>query len=138
MLRNRQIAASIILACASATAALAGAEQTAARSQWNGVFTPAQAYRGRDAYGQHCMNCHGVNLAGLPREVRYQGESPFTPALVGEQFASNWNGLSLGRLFERIKNSMPQQSPGSLPRQTVADILAFMLEQAGYLPGTSE
>ena len=135
---NKHVFASIILAGVVAAVALAGAEQTPMKSQWNGVFTAAQADRGRDAYDQYCANCHGVNLAGLPQEVRYQGQSPFTRALVGEQFAANWNGLSLGRLFERIRTSMPQQNPGSLRRQTVADILAFMLEQAGYLAGASE
>ena len=128
----------MVLGVVAGAGSLAGAEQRAVTSQWTGVFTAAQAYRGRDAYGQYCANCHGVNLAGLPQEVRYQGQSPFTPALVGEQFAANWNGLSLGRLFERIKTSMPQQNPGVLPRQTVADIMAFMLEQAGYLPGGTD
>jgi mono/diheme cytochrome c family protein len=132
---NKHVFASIILTGLAAAVALADAGQPAVRSQWQAVFTAAQAFRGRDAYAEHCANCHGVNLAGLPQEVRYPGQLPFTPALVGDQFAANWNGLSLGGLFERIKTSMPQQSPGVLPRQTVADILAFMLEQAGYLPG---
>jgi cytochrome c len=135
---NRHLFALIILAGIAAAVAVAGAEQTTVTSQWNGVFTAAQGDRGREAYAQYCAHCHGVNLAGLPQEVQYQGQSPFTPALVGEQFAANWNGLPLGRLFERIKTSMPQENPGSLRRQTVADILAFMLEQAGYLPGVIE
>jgi mono/diheme cytochrome c family protein len=115
---------------------LAGAEQKAVKSQWNGVFTAAQANRGRDAYAQYCANCHGVNLAGLPQEVRYEGQSPFTPALVGEQFAANWNGLSVGRLFD-VSDVNATTEPGKPAAPNSGRHPGFMLEQAGYLPGAS-
>ena len=50
----------------------------------------------------------------------------------------NWEGLSLGDLYERIRISMPQDSPGSLSRQTNADITAFMLKANGYSAGPNE
>ena len=108
------------------------------RSQWDGVFTNAQAERGRRAYEQQCASCHGADLRGLPQEVRHPGQPARTPALLGEAFVSGWEGLSLGDLHERIRISMPQQSPGILGRQTVSDILSFMLREAGYPPGSTE
>ena len=50
------------------------------------------------------------------------------PGLTGGEFTSNWNDLSLGDLFERMRISMPQNAPGSLSRQQNADILAFVLQ----------
>src|SRR5262245_58820753 len=85
------------------------------KTQWDAVYTAAQASRGELLYAQHCASCHGPDLGG--------GE--MAPGLIGGDFNSNWNGLSLGELFERIRTSMPQNNPGSLNRQQNADILAF-------------
>ncbi len=48
------------------------------------------------------------------------------PPLAGPEFMSNWNGLTAGDLFDRIRTTMPANKPGSLSRETNADILAFM------------
>jgi S-disulfanyl-L-cysteine oxidoreductase SoxD len=98
------------------------------KSQWEGVYTADQAKRGEPLYSQYCASCHGPDLAG--------GE--MAPGLTGGEFSSNWNDLSLGDLFERIRVSMPQNSPGSLTRQQNADILAFLLSKANVPAGSSE
>ena len=87
-------------------------------SVWDCVYSPEQAKRGGALYAKECASCHGNELSG--------GEE--APPLAGDGFLSNWNGLTVGDLFERIRKSMPQQKPGSLYRQTNADILAFMLQ----------
>jgi mono/diheme cytochrome c family protein len=97
-------------------------------SQWDGVYTAEQAKRGEPLYAQQCASCHGQDLTG--------GE--MAPGLVGGEFSSNWNDLSIGELFERIRLSMPQNSPGSLSRQQDADILAYMLARAGAPSGAAE
>ena len=100
------------------------AQDPAKRSVWDGVYTVEQAKRGETFYGQSCAACHGTTLEG--------GE--MAPPLAGGPFNSNWNGLSLGDLFERTRISMPQNNPGSLSRQQYADVLAYMLS-AGSFPG---
>lgn len=60
------------------------------------------------------------------------------PALSGGPFNANWNGLTLGDLLERIRISMPQNSPGSLSRQAYVDSLAFMLRSGSFPEGQSE
>ena len=60
------------------------------------------------------------------------------PALSGGSFNANWNGLTLGDLFERVRISMPQNSPGSLSRQAYVDILAFMLRSGSFPEGQTE
>jgi len=99
-----------------------------AKSQWDGVYTAEQAKRGEGFYSQYCASCHGPDLAG--------GE--MAPGLTGGEFASNWNDLSLGELFERIRISMPQNAPGSLSRQQNADILAFVLAKGNFPAGSTE
>ena len=56
------------------------------------------------------------------------------PPLAGGAFNANWNGLSLGDLVERIRISMPQNSPNSLSRQQYVDILAVDA-RGGRVPG---
>jgi mono/diheme cytochrome c family protein len=99
-----------------------------AKSQWDGVYTVEQAKRGEKLYAEKCASCHGPDMAG--------GE--MAPGLTGGEFTANWNDLSLGDLFERMRISMPQNAPGSLSRQDNADILAFMLNKGSYPPGSAE
>jgi S-disulfanyl-L-cysteine oxidoreductase SoxD len=98
------------------------------KTQWDGVYTEAQAKRGEGLYGQYCASCHGPDLAG--------GE--MAPGLTGGEFTSNWNDLSLGDLYERIRISMPQNAPGSLSRQQNSDILAYVLSKMNMPVGTTE
>lgn len=98
------------------------------RSVWDGVYTEEQAKRGEPLYHKECAPCHGDSLSG--------GES--APPLTGGAFLSNWNGLTLGDLFERIRKTMPQNAPGKLSRQQNADILAFTLSANKFPAGKTE
>ena len=102
--------------------------QTPSRSVWDGVYTEEQAKRGQPLYNEQCASCHGDTLGG--------GES--APALAGGEFLSNWNGLTLGDLFERIRTTMPQNKPGKLSREVNADILAYMLTANQFPAGKTE
>src|SRR5262245_63503562 len=66
---------------------------TGARTVWDGVYTEEQAKRGEGLYRQSCATCHGDALLG--REMA----SPLT----GPVFNSNWNGVMLGDLMERMR-----------------------------------
>jgi S-disulfanyl-L-cysteine oxidoreductase SoxD len=98
------------------------------KSQWDGIYTEAQAKRGEGLYSQYCASCHGPDLAG--------GE--MAPGLTGGEFTANWNDLSIGDLYERIRISMPQSAPGSLSRQQNSDILAYILRKMNTPVGTTE
>jgi hypothetical protein len=60
------------------------------------------------------------------------------PPLAGAEFGANWNGLTLGDLFERMRMSMPQNDPGSLSRQQNADVLAYRLGYGDFPAGNTE
>ncbi len=125
-MRNRIV----VLASAFALFAAAGgaAWGQGAASVLNGAYTDAQAQRGADQFSAHCAACHGSGLTG-------NGEAP---ALVGGEFISNWAGLTLGDLFERIRTTMPQDNPGKLSRAQYAEILSFILKSNGYPAGQKE
>jgi S-disulfanyl-L-cysteine oxidoreductase SoxD len=98
------------------------------RSVWDGVYTGQQASRGEALYSQECASCHGLALNG--------GES--APPLTGGEFLANWNGLTAGDLFDRIRTTMPADRPGHLTRQQTADILSHILAANQFPPGASE
>ena len=98
------------------------------KSVWDGVYTEEQANRGKQGYAEQCASCHGPELTG--------GE--MAPALAGGEFLAGWDGLTMGDLFERIRISMPQNSPGSLSGAQNADILAFMLASNKFPVGQTE
>jgi S-disulfanyl-L-cysteine oxidoreductase SoxD len=90
----------------------------------DGVYTDAQAKRGRELYDKHCAECHGGNLRGFE----------YGPALAGSDFLRVWEKKSLADLMDKIQPTMPANAPGSLTRSQAADIMAYML-QAGKFPG---
>jgi mono/diheme cytochrome c family protein len=98
------------------------------KTQWDGVYTEDQAKRGEPLYAEKCSSCHGPDMNG--------GE--MAPGLTGGEFTANWNDLTLGDLFERMRISMPQNNPGSLSRQQNADILSAILKKANYPAGKAE
>jgi mono/diheme cytochrome c family protein len=98
------------------------------RTVWDGVFTQKQADRGKDLYATHCSECHLGTLMG----------SDMTPPLVGGDFLSNWTDSTLGDLFERIRKTMPLNKPGSLNRDVMADILAYILSANKFPAGETE
>ena len=102
--------------------------QPPTKSVWDGVFTEDQAKRGSALYQENCASCHGSELTG--------GE--MAPPLSGGEFMAGWDGLTVGDLFERIRISMPQNSPGSLSGQQNSDILSFMFSANKFPAGSSE
>jgi len=123
-------AAVLVLAVIASPICMLRAQGPAAesRSVWDGVYTEDQAKRGETIYRKECAACHGDVLTG--------GES--APPLTGGAFLANWNGLTMGDLFDRIRKTMPQTNPGRLTRQQDADILAFMLSVNKFPSGKTE
>ena len=102
--------------------------QPPSKSVWDGVYTEAQATRGKALYSTECASCHGPELMG--------GE--MAPPLATGDFLSGWDGLTMGDLFERIRISMPQNAPGSLSGQQNADILAFVFSVNKFPAGSTD
>lgn len=97
-------------------------------SVWDGIYTDSQAGRGETGYREACASCHGEKLDG-------RGQ---IPPLAGSDFTSNWNGMTVGDLFEKIQTSMPADRPGQLSKQENASILAYILRFNKFPSGSKE
>src|SRR5215213_8222485 len=98
----------------------------ATKSVNDGVYTAEQAKKGEAVYKEQCASCHGDNL---------EGAGPM-PALSGKDFLTNWQGKTVGDLFEKTHTSMPATAPGSLTPEQVADLMAYVLSVGKYPAGT--
>jgi len=115
-----------VLLIAGVVAHLAG-QTKSTRSVWDGIYTDAQAARGDAGYRDACLSCHGAKLDG-------HGQAP---PLAGSDFTSNWNGMSVGDLLDKIQTSMPADRPGQLSAQQNAEILAYILQFNQFPAGAS-
>jgi len=97
----------------------------AAKTVWDSVYSDSQATRGDTLYKGACAKCHGLNLAGTDSAAE----------LMGKSFLGNWDGLTLDQLYDKIYTSMPPDSPKSVPRGQLADILAYVLSQNHFPAG---
>lgn len=132
---GRALAKRIVLAFAVAAPAFAfGAtpppprHMPYARTTWDSVFSTEQAARGESTYTRTCARCHRAALAGADE----------APALAGGAFMSGWNGQSLYDLHDRIRTTMPSDTPGTYSRKDIADVIAYVLSFNGFPAGKGE
>lgn len=97
------------------------------RTIWDGVYTQAQADRGKAVFTAPCGLCHGSRLNGAPDD---QDMLP-APPLARDKFLRVWDGRTLGTLFSYTVNTMPMANPGFLPEDDYLGIVAHMLATSG-------
>jgi len=119
------------LASATSVRQAPPAASAGVRSVWDGVYTDAQARRGRGFYVEHCAMCHGASLDGA--EYR---------ALRGERFWIAWQETTVDYLLDKVTTTMPHSEDGSLKgtlgAHVYADIAAHMLQANGFPAGGTE
>jgi mono/diheme cytochrome c family protein len=113
---------------AAAMAADSSPRAHAVRTVWDSVYSATQAARGETAYVKSCARCHKESLGGADE----------SPAIAGAGFLANWNGETVGALHERIRTTMPPDDPGSLNRQLVTEVTAYMLKMNGFPAGSAD
>ena len=121
----------LILGCVLApwTAAAQVDDAEEAASVWDGVFTEAQAARGREVYTGACGLCHGRRLNGAPDDPDMRP----TPPLARARFLREWEGRSLAALLAYTRLTMPEDNPGSLADEEYVEVIAYMLS-VGRMP----
>jgi len=96
-------------------AVAAVAAQAPARSVKDGVYTTAQATRGRALYDEKCADCHANRMWG-----------------------QDWPEKSVFDVYDVVKNFMPEDNPGSLSAAQTRDILAYILQNNKLPAGKAE
>ena len=107
---------------------------TSTKSQWDGLYTEAQAARGETLYYEtkKCVLCHNKDLWGFSADMK------LGTALRDVDFFTNWDGATLGELFDKIHITMPKNYPGTLNEQESADLMSFILKTNGAPAGSKE
>jgi mono/diheme cytochrome c family protein len=85
-----------------------------------GVYTIAQAERGRMTYALSCRSCHTA------------------ASHTGVTFAKLWKDRTVADLFAFMSTEMPKSDPGSLDPEQYADVLAYLLKLNAMPAGTTE
>jgi S-disulfanyl-L-cysteine oxidoreductase SoxD len=118
----------LIVAIPAGLISLISSAPLGAQTIWDGVYTTAQAERGKTAFEISCINCHNRDLAGSVRG----------PALRGDKFMLNWQDGSVNSLFSKIRFSMPATYPDSVSDEVKLDIVAYLLQANGFPAGSEE
>jgi hypothetical protein len=88
------------------------------KSALQGVYTDGQASRGDNEHQANCTSCHS------------------TTNYAGAAFVKAWVGRTAFDLFDQLRTTMPDDTPGSLSQQQYVDIVAYILKINGYPSGT--
>jgi len=97
------------------------------RTAKDGVYTVAQAARGKALFATRCAVCHGEMLEGSAG-----------PPLTGDVFLGPRDRQPVSELFDKVRNTMPADAPGALEPSQVADVVAFILQANMFQAGRAE
>jgi hypothetical protein len=119
MLRLLQLGAASV---ATIAVALVGAGETraeptprSAAARRVHAVNDSQADLGRRWFAASCEECHAVD------------------DVTSADFKAKWGGRTAFDLFDQISRTMPEETPGSLPRRAYVDIIAYLMQQNGVV-----
>jgi cytochrome c2 len=99
------------------------------------TFADGQADAGATAYVREgCQTCHADNLRGVV-DVRGDDNGGDGPPLMNANFELHFFHGSMAALFHYIQDRMPPTAPGTVPDETVVNLIAFILRANGFAPG---
>ena len=89
-----------------------------AKTTLDGIYSAAQADRGKAAFASSCAACHRADLTGFS-----------APPLKGAMFLDRWREFPSSVLYELMRTSMPKDASAPLPQSTYLDIFSHMLRE---------
>ena len=95
-------------------------EQAPQQTTNSGVYTAAQAERGKKVFEAKCTACHD------------------TARFTGDAFLDPWVGKPLKDVWDIASGTMPEDNPGSLKQQEYGDILAYFRQLNAFATGDAE
>jgi len=106
-------------------------ENTVQQNVGDGLYTAAQAARGKTVFAGSCVACHAES------ENAASGHDA-APSLVGDAFIARWSELSIADLFTTIRQTMPVAAPNSLSVGDYEAVTAYVLQLNKLAAGTRE
>lgn len=94
---------------------------------WQGVYSDAQAARGKKEFESACIRCHGADLGGVS-----------APALKGDRFMQSFGNGSVDQLYLKIRDTMPPNFGTSISDDAKIDVVSYILQVNGYPAGARE
>ncbi len=94
--------------------------QAAPRSTMVGVYTAAQANKGKEVFASSCLGCHT------------------TASHMGAAFELKWFGRPLFDLYDYLSQLMPKTAPGTLTEDEYVWVTAYILRLNGMPAGKTE
>lgn len=119
---GRNIAAALILISVAALRA----EQITVK---DGVYSAAQADRGKELWAKACASCHTLGTIS---------KSSTGPALSGAEFLTKWDGKTVFQLADGIQKTMPNDFSMELTAAQAADATALILQANGFKAGDKD
>ena len=111
-----------VLLCVAAATSAAPRTSTAQspKSTTQGVYTLAQAAKGKNVFNGACLGCHT------------------TATHMGPAFELKWFGRPLWELYGYLSNLMPKSAPGTLTEDEYVWVTAYILKLNGMPAGKVE
>lgn len=106
-----------------------GVATASSNSIWSGVYSEAQAEKGRVTYMRACSSCHKDDLGG-------DGKSELI--LVGAPFLSRWNMRPLSDLYVKVAREQHEVTRTMMRPLEINETLAFLLKANGMPAGPNE
>ena len=112
----------LVFSAASAAQSIAPSTPTV----WEGVYSEAQAARGKAEYTTHCASCHRDDLGG------------YNDILKGARFMEKNRESTLHLFFDKTRKTMPRGAPASLTDKVYVDIVSYVLKVNEFPAGAQE
>jgi len=116
-LRHARAAVAALTVMLSLAPALRAQDTAAAKPPGAGAYSDEQAERGNGVFGRTCVECHTRN------------------DMSNADFRVKWNGRTVFDLFDQIRTTMPEATPGSMTPTEYADVTAYFLKLNGMPAG---
>jgi len=104
----------------AASVAPRASEAQSTKSTTQGVYTVAQAAKGKNVFNGACLGCHT------------------TATHMGPAFETKWFGRPLWELYGYLSNLMPKSAPGTLTEDEYVWVTAYILKLNGMPAGKVE
>ncbi len=116
--------------------------QTGPQTVWSGVYTSAQAARGKTEYDRVCTRCHASSLDGI-QDANLLGDFAPRFSLRGNDFMERWREDTVHSLYNLIASGMPPRNEprggeAALNDAAYLDIVAYLLDRNGFPSGNHE